>query len=54
MISLDNSYLRNLDIKVVNFGNSSDLQFKSLGDPISGGTIELNTKTITIEAVTGK
>ena len=54
VISLDNSYLRNLDIKVVNFGNSSDLQFKSLGDPISGGTIELNTKTITIEAVTGK
>lgn len=54
VISLDNSYLRNLDIKAANFGNSSDLQFKPLGDPLSGGTIELNTKTITIEAVTGR
>ena len=54
VISLDNSYLRNLDIKAANFGNSSDLQFQPLGDPISGGTIELNTKTITIESVTGR
>ena len=54
IISLDNSYLRNLDIKAANFGNSSDLQFQPLGDPVSGGTIELNTKTITIESVTGR
>ncbi len=39
VISLDNSYLRNLDIKAANFGNSSDLQFQRLGDPNSGGTI---------------
>ena len=54
VISLDNSYLRDLDIKAANFGNSSDLQFQPLGDPVSGGTIELNTKTITIESVTGR
>lgn len=54
VISLDNSYLRNLDIKSANFGNSVDLQFKPLGDPLSGGTIELNTKSITIESVTGR
>ena len=54
VISLDNSYLRNLDIKSANFGNSSDLQFQPLGDPLSGGTIELNTKTITIESVSGR
>lgn len=53
-ISLDNSYLRNVDIKNVNFSGSSNLQFQPLGDPISGGTIELNTKTITIEPITGK
>ena len=54
IISLDNSYLRNVDIKNVSFGGSSSLQFQPLGDPLSGGTIELNTKLITVEAVTGK
>ena len=54
IISLDNSYLRNVDIKNVNFSGLSSLQFQPLGDPISGGTIELNTKTITIESVTGR
>ncbi len=54
IISLDNSYLRNVDIKNVNFSGLSSLQFQPLGDPISGGTIELNTKTITIEPITGK
>ena len=54
VISLDNSYLRNLDIETVNFGGSTDLQFLPLGDPLSGGTIELNTKMITVESVTGK
>ena len=54
IISLDNSSLRNVDIKNVNFSGSSNLQFQPLGDPISGGTIELNTKTITIEPITGK
>ena len=54
VISLDNSYLRNLDIKEVNFGGSANLQFQPLGDPVSGGKIELNTKTITVESITGK
>ena len=54
VISLDNSYLRNVDIKNVSFGGSSSLQFQPLGDPLSGGTIELNTKLITVEAVSGK
>ena len=54
IISLDNSYLRNLDIKEVNFGGSANLQFQPLGDPVYGGTIELNTKTITVESITGK
>ena len=54
VISLDNSYLRNLDIKEVNFGGSANLQFQPLGDLVSGGTIELNTKTITVESITGK
>ena len=54
IISLDNSYLRNLDIKEVSFGGSANLQFQPLGDPVSGGTIELNTKTITVESITGK
>tara|TARA_B100001093_G_scaffold35866_1_gene30808 strand:+ start:1100 stop:1585 length:486 start_codon:yes stop_codon:yes gene_type:complete len=53
-ISLDNSYLKNVDLKEVNFGGSSNLQFQPLGDIVSGGTIELNTKTITIEPITGK
>ena len=54
VVSLDNSYLRNLDIKTVNFGGATDLQFLPLGDPFTGGTVELNTKTITAESVTGK
>ncbi len=54
IISLDNSSLRNLDIKNVDFSGSSNLQFQPLGDPVSGGTIELNTKTIIIEPITGK
>ena len=54
IISLDNSYLRNLDIKEVSFDGSANLQFQPLGDPVSGGTIELNTKTITVEPITGK
>lgn len=54
IISLDNSYLRNLDIKEVSFGGSANLQFQPLGDPVSGGIIVLNTKTITVEPITGK
>ena len=54
LISLDNSTLRELDIQSVNFNGSSELQFLPLGDPKSGGSIGLNTKTISVEPVTGK
>ena len=54
IILLDNPYLKNVDIKNVNFNGTSNLQFQPLGDPISGGLIELNTKTIIIEPITGK
>ena len=54
MVSLDNSTMRELNIQSVNFGGTSELQFLPLGDPKTGGTITLNSKTISIEPVTGK
>ena len=54
LISLDNSTLRELDIQSVNFNGSSELQFLPLGDLKYGGSIALNTKTISVEPVTGK
>mgnify|MGYP001158213650 FL=1 len=54
VISLDNSNLREVDIKSVNFNGSSELQFLPLGDINSGGSISLNDKTITVQPITGK
>ena len=54
IISLNNSNLRNTDIKQAVFGNTSDLEFTSKGSVINGGIIELNSKTITIESVSGR
>ena len=54
LISLDNATLRELDIQSVNFNGSSELQFLPLGDAKYGGSIVLNTKTISVEPVTGK
>ena len=54
VISLNNSNLRNIDIKQAVFGNTSDLEFTSKGSVINGGIIELNSKTITIESVSGR
>ena len=54
IISLNNSKLRNTDIKQAVFGNTSDLEFTSKGSVINGGIIELNSKTITIESVSGR
>ena len=54
LISLDNSTLRDVDIQSVNFNGSSELQFLPLGDPKYGGSIALNTKTISVEPVTGR
>jgi len=54
IISLDNSVMRDVDIRSANFGGSSELQFLPLGEPKSGGTVSINLKTITIEPVTGR
>ena len=54
IISLDNSAMRDVDIKSVNFGGSSELQFLPLGEPKSGGVVILNSKTVTVEPVTGR
>ena len=54
LISLDNSAMRDVDIQSANFGGSTELQFLPLGEPKSGGTIVLNSKTISVESVTGK
>tara|TARA_X000000368_G_C22860616_1_gene636349 strand:- start:343 stop:837 length:495 start_codon:yes stop_codon:yes gene_type:complete len=54
VISLDNSNLREVDIKSVDFNGSPELQFLPLGDINSGGSISLNDKTITVQPITGK
>ncbi len=54
LISLDNSMIKDVDIKSVNFDDSNELQFLPLGDLKSGGIITLNTKRISMEPVTGK
>ena len=54
VISLDNSALREVDLQAANFNGAAELQFLPLGDPKIGGSVTLNTKTITIQPVTGK
>tara|TARA_B100000427_G_C15512492_1_gene596827 strand:+ start:780 stop:1274 length:495 start_codon:yes stop_codon:yes gene_type:complete len=54
VISFDNATFRNVNISNANFSGTSELQFLPLGEPKSGGSIVLNTKTISIENVTGK
>ena len=54
VISFDQSDFIEVDITSANFGGSSELQFLPLGDPKSGGSIVLNSKTISVEPVTGK
>ena len=54
VISFDNSNLREVDIKSVDFNGSPELQFLPLGDINSGGSISLNDKTITVQPITGK
>ena len=54
VISLDNSNLREVDLQAANFNGSSELQFLPLGESKQGGSITLNTKTISVEPVTGK
>jgi len=54
IISFDQSDFIEINITSANFGGSSELQFLPLGDPKSGGSIVLNSKTISVEPVTGK
>ena len=54
VVSLDHSKMRAVDIQTVNFNQLSEIQFLPLGDLKSGGSIVLNSKTITIEPITGK
>tara|TARA_B100000131_G_C18120469_1_gene612711 strand:- start:2685 stop:3179 length:495 start_codon:yes stop_codon:yes gene_type:complete len=54
VMSLDNSTMRDVDLRSVDFNGTSELQFLPLGDLKFGGTIALNTKTISVQPVTGK
>ena len=54
VVSLDNAYLKSLDIKAVDFGGESEITFLPSGDLVSGGFIQLNSKTISIESISGK
>ena len=53
LISFDQSDFIEVNITSANFGGSSELQFLPLGDPKSGGSIVLNSKTISVAPVTG-
>ena len=54
VISLDNSNLREVDIRSVDFNGSTELQFSPMGDINSGGSISLNNKIISVQPITGK
>ena len=54
VVSLDHSRMRDINIQTVNFNQQSEIQFLPLGDLKSGGSIVLNSKTITVEPITGK
>jgi hypothetical protein len=43
-----------VDITAVSFGGQPEIQFLPLGDLKSGGTITINTYTITFQDLTGK
>jgi prepilin-type N-terminal cleavage/methylation domain-containing protein len=53
VISFDQSDFIEVDITSANFNGSSELQFLPLGDAKSGGSIVLNSKTISVAPVTG-
>ena len=54
VISFDQSDFIEVNITSANFNGASELQFLPLGDPKSGGSIVLNSKTISVAPVTGK
>jgi Tfp pilus assembly protein FimT len=54
VISFDQSDFIEVNITSANFNGASELQFLPLGDPKSGGSIVLNSKTISVAPVTGQ
>ena len=54
VVSFRNSNFSEVDIISANFGGSSELQFLPLGDLKTGGSISINSNTITIKDLTGK
>jgi len=54
VISFNQSDFVEIDITSANFGGLEELQFFPLGDPKSGGSIVLNSKTISVAPVTGQ
>jgi len=54
VISFNTADFIEVDITSASFNGSSELQFLPLGDPKSGGSVVLNSKTIAVEPVTGK
>lgn len=54
VISFETADFMEVDITSANFNGSSELQFLPLGDPKSGGSVVLNSKTIAVESFTGK
>ena len=54
IISFDQSDFIEVDITSANFNGTSELQFLPLGDPKSGGSIVLNSKTISVASVSGQ
>ena len=54
VISFNQSDFIEVNITSANFGGLEELQFLPLGDPKSGGSIVLNSKTISVAPVTGR
>tara|TARA_B100000929_G_C15444327_1_gene399072 strand:- start:58 stop:549 length:492 start_codon:yes stop_codon:yes gene_type:complete len=54
VVSFQNASFANVDITAVSFGGQPEIQFLPLGDLKSGGTITINTHTITLQDLTGK
>ena len=54
VVSFQNASFVNVDIAAVSFGGQPEIQFLPLGDLKSGGTITINTHTITLQDLTGK
>jgi len=54
VISFNQSDFIEVNITSANFGGLEELQFLPLGDPKTGGSIVLNSKTISVAPVTGQ